>query len=156
MIRDKKNNCMHVYSGQVMNYKMIKAKNQTLRGARSKAGYQAWCPHTAPLRVWENHLSHTSGPTMNLPQPHPIKAQSPPLSGKVQGSLLLVFPPLCCIMSPNKTLPELLVWSFISFYWLKNLRTWVDNKHLFLRISLIVSIKKTTSLLFFFFKLEKF
>ena len=88
---------------------------------------------------------------MNLPQPHPIKAQSPPLSGKVQGSLLLVFPPLCCIMSPNKTLPELLVWSFISFYWLKNLRTWVDNKPLSLRISLIVSIKKTTSLLFFFF-----
>ena len=59
-------------------------------------------------------------------------------------------------MSPSKTLPEFLVWSLISFYWLKNLRTWVDNKPLSLRISLIVSIKKTTSLLFFFLNWRNF
>ena len=59
-------------------------------------------------------------------------------------------------MSPNKTLPEFLVWSLTSFYWLKNPRTWVDNKPLSLRISLIVSIKKATSLLSFFLNRRNF
>ena len=94
---------------------------------------------------------------MNLPQPHPIKGPVPhPSPGRYKGACYLFFPPLCCIMSPNETLPEFLVWPLISFYWLKNPRTLVDNKPLSLTISHIVSIKKATSLFFFFLNWRNF
>ena len=48
------------------------------------------------------------------PWTHPYPAH--PSSGSQQGNLLLVLAPPCCSRSPNKALPEFLVWLLINFY----------------------------------------
>ena len=95
----------------------------------AKAGYRAWSLHTAPPRGWADHLIH-SGPThRSAPAPAltPFKGPALPHWGSEQGYLLLVFTPSCCSTSPNKALPEFLVWPLINFYWLKSPRTQVSN-----------------------------
>ena len=85
-----------------------------------KAGYCTCTLHTAPPRGWADHLNHPSGPTPGPASPlAPYKAPAHLLSGSEQGNLLLVFDPFCCSKSPNKTLPEILIWLRINLYWLR-------------------------------------
>ena len=49
-------------------------------------------------------------------------------SGSKQGHLLPVFASSCSSTSPNKDLPEILIWPLTSFYWLRSSRTLVGNR----------------------------
>ena len=66
-----------------------------------------------------DHLSHP--PTLpldtSLPSPH-IRSKLSLFSRSEQGRLVYSCSPLVYNRSPNKALPEFLVWSGINFYWL--------------------------------------
>ena len=107
----------------------------------AEAGYGAWSLHTAPPRGWTDHLSYSSTTT------HP---SSPTLTPFKEPAVLLwewaretvfVFAPSCCSMSLNKALPDFLIWPLINFYWLKNPRTQVSNKHITSIQNLYTTIK---------------
>ena len=109
-----------------MNDKIQNTKNPTVTSEmpRAKAGYSAWCLHTALPRGWADHLSRPLDPPLSSPC---IRNQLAPPSGSEQGNLLLVFTHSCCSMSPSKALPEFLVWPLINFYWLRRPRTVLGN-----------------------------
>ena len=66
---------------------------------------------------WASHLSHASSPTPgHILTLTLCKEPARPTSGSEQGSLLLVFAPLCCSRGPSKAGPEFLVRTLINFY----------------------------------------
>ena len=85
------------------------------------------CAHST-CKGWANHLSyplspsHWSGPALTS-----FKAPAYPPSENKQGHLFHVFPPLWYNVSPNKALPEFLVWPSINLYWLRRQRVLVGN-----------------------------
>ena len=95
-------------------------------GVGSKAGYWACTLHTAPPRGWGRPPKPPLRPDPgSVPTLTPFKAPAcpPPTSEREQGHLLFVFAPMCYSTSPNKALPEFLIWPLINFYWLKSPRT---------------------------------
>lgn len=95
-----------------MNSKIQKGQNPTTisEAPGAKAGYCARALHIAPPKGSAGLLSH--------PIPSSQSADPLPLSplGEPTGSLLLVFTLLCCRRSPNKALPEFLIWPLINSY----------------------------------------
>ena len=112
-------------------YKKTKNPTATSEEPRAKAKYCAWALHTAPPRGWADHLTTPPARPLDPPLPSPhIRNQLslPSPAESKQGKLLLVFTPLCCSTSPNKDLPEFLVWLLINFCWLRRPRSLVCNR----------------------------
>ena len=124
-----KNNCVHAQLGQILDPKdtkgqktqlpFLKSQEQKL-GVRTTAEYYACPPTLNTTKGWAHHLSHHSGPTpghtLTLT---PYREWARPSLGSEQGNLLLVFASSCSRhRSPNKALPEFLVWPLVNFYWL--------------------------------------
>ena len=111
--KDQKPNC-HLWRAR--------GKSRVLK---AKAGCWAWTLHTTPPERWANLGNHSSNPTSGHTLPPTLykeQCRLPHLLGNKQGNLLLIFTPSCCSRSPNKALPEFLVWPFINFYWLRKAR----------------------------------
>ena len=118
--------------GKLWMTKYKKTKTPTANSEGQKQGTaNDSCTHTC--KGWANHLSyplspsHWSGPALTS-----FKAPAYPPSENKQGHLFHVFPPLWYNVSPDKALPEFLVWPFINFYWLKSPRRLVGNSSTFI------------------------
>ena len=109
-----KNSCMHAHLQQIMDNKIQKDQEPNCHFEKlgTKAGYCACPTHTPPPNGWASRLSY---PLVQPLEP-PYKETAGPPSGSQQGNLLPVFAPSCCSRNPEKSLPELFVWSLISFY----------------------------------------
>ena len=89
---------------------------QDERGQEQKQGTTRFL-HTAPPRGWADHLSRLSVSSANQPLPSPyLRNQPHPPRRASKGTCFLFLLPSCCSLSPNKDLPEFLIWPLISFY----------------------------------------
>ena len=106
---------MHAQLGQIMNNKTQKGQNTSTVSevGRTKAGYCTWSLLTAPSG-WPDHLRRPSGMTYwSIPCLLPSNNQIAPQQ-KARAPFFWF-----CGPSPNKALPEFLVWPLINFYWLR-------------------------------------
>ena len=94
-----------------------KQPTATSEGSGAKAGYCP-CPlHRTPPKGWANHLSNpfnlTPGhtPTFTL-----CNEPALPSRGANKRNCYLFFTHPCHCRSPNKALPEFLVWPLINIY----------------------------------------
>ena len=128
--------CMHSWSEfWTKRYKDKKTPNCHFWRARSKEtgvlGTKQGTAHVPTAKGWANHLSHPSSPTpRHTPILNPYEEPANPTltltlhcPESQQRNKFLVFTPSCSWpRSPNKVLPEFLVWSLVNFYWLEKVK----------------------------------
>ena len=107
-------NCTHACTVGA-NYEQDTKRQKTPAATSEKSETKAWLLYMVHAHSTTKGVSK---PPLDQPYPHLYEgpAHLPhPLSGSKQGNPLLGFAPSCCSRSPNKTLPEFLLWPLINF-----------------------------------------
>ena len=129
---------MHAQLGQIMDKKIQKDQksptaNSEEPGEKQGPGSKSRVLHMHPAHTTTKGVGKPPKPPLwpdlwTRPYPHPIEGSSSSSLGSKEGNLLLVFTPSCCHRSPNKALPEFLVWPLINFFCLRRPRILVSNR----------------------------
>ena len=119
-------NGIHDLLGQIMDKKIQKDQksptaNSEEPGEKQGPGSKSRVLHMHPAHTTTKGVGKPPKPPLwpdlwTRPYPHPIEGSSSSSLGSKEGNLLLVFTPSCCHRSPNKALPEFLVWPLTNFY----------------------------------------